>query len=196
MFLDLEGFANKAWDRKDLCAAGYRALEHRLEQAGLGPCLAEYLDRLRKLESGRPSIGGDAEAVRSYREAVARLSIATAAAIALNADCRAHDILAAHGDSDVDTLFRILMQCQVIDDVLDYQEDLSAGLPSFLTAPASLPQAMASMADAARSYAAGGEQSSRAVFPLRLALFIVSALARFVIRAASPRYRQAQQFAQ
>ena len=105
----------------------------------------------------RPSIGGDRrrfDEVRSYREAVARLSLATAAAIALNAEGSEADIQAAHGDSDVDTLFRIVMQCQIIDDVMDYAEDLSAGLPSFLTASASLPQAMALTARAARSYGA------------------------------------------
>ena len=200
LFLDIEGCANRAWDHKDLCAASYRTLRQRLERAGLGSCLSAYLDRLRELEGRRPSIGGDhrrADGVRSYREAVARLSIATAAAIALNDDCRAEHVHAAQSDADVDTLFRILMQCQIIDDVLDYGEDLAAGLPSFLTAPASLTQAMASTANAARSYARdGGPSSTNAVFPLRMTLRIVSAVAMLVIRAADPRHRHAQQFAQ
>ena len=53
-----------------------------------GLCVEEYLGRLRDLESRRPSIGGDHrrfDEVRLYREGVARLSLATAAAIALNA---------------------------------------------------------------------------------------------------------------
>jgi hypothetical protein len=196
MCLDLESCANAAWDHKDLCAAEYRTLKQRLENAGLGPCIGEYRDQLRALESTRPSVGGDADAVRSYREAVARLSITTAAVIALNGGRRAEDIRAPHYDSDVETLFRILMQCQIIDDVVDYEEDLSGGLPSFLTASASLPQAVASAADAARSYAAGGNNSAAAVFPLRLALRVVSALARLVVRVAHPRQRPAQQLAQ
>jgi len=200
LFLDLEGCANRAWDHKALCAASYRTLRQRLERAGLGSCLEAYLDRLRDLEGRRPAIGGDhrgADAVRSYREGVARLSIATAAAIALNDDCRAEHLDAAQGDADVDTLFRILMQCQIIDDVVDYAEDLAAGLPSFLTAPASLPQAMASTADAARSYARDGAPSSTdAVFPLCITLRIVSAVAMFVVRAGDPRHRHAKQFAQ
>jgi hypothetical protein len=199
LFLDIEGCANRAWDNKQLCAASYRTLRQRLERAGLGACLEAYLDRLRKLEGRRPSIGGGhrrADAVRSYREAVARLSITTAAALALNDDCRAEHVHAAR-DADVDALFRILMQCQIIDDVVDYAEDLAAGLPSFLTASASLSQAMASTADAARSYAAdGGPSPTSTVFPLRITLRIVSAVTMLVVRAADLRHRHAQQFAQ
>ena len=135
LFLDFEGCTNAAWDHKDLCEAEYQAIRQRLETAGLGSCVVEYLGRLRELERARPSIGGDRrcfDEVRSYREAVARLSLGTVAAIALNAEGRESDIYATQCDGDVDTLFRILMQCQVIDDVMDYAEDMSAGLPSFL----------------------------------------------------------------
>ena len=128
-FLDFQACTNAAWDRKDLCAAEYRALRQRLEQAGLGLWIEEYLSRLRELESRRPPIGGDHrrfDEVRSYREAVVRLSLATITAIALNAECLDDGIQATHGDRDVDALFRIAMQCQIIDDVLDYAEDLSA----------------------------------------------------------------------
>lgn len=188
MFLDFEGCANAAWDHKHLCEADYRAIRHRLEQAGLGLCLEEYLNRLRELEGRRPSMGGDRgrfDEVRSYREGVARLSIATAAAIALNAECREDDIRAAYHDRDVDMLFRILMQCQIIDDVLDYRQDVSAGLPSFLTASASMPEALALTAEAARSYAEGRERpSGRAVLPLRLALQVVTVLTKWVVHVA------------
>lgn len=183
MFLDLEGCTNALWDHKGLCAAEYLALRQQLMNAGLGACLEAYLKRLRALESRRPSIGGDHrnfDEVRSYREAVARLSIDTAAAIALDAE-----------DRETDTLFRILMQCQIIDDILDYPADLSAGLPSFLTAAASLPQAMELTARAARHYAASPEGS---VLPLQVALGVVSAMARLVIAAAPHRHRQARRF--
>lgn len=188
MFLDFEGCANAVWDHKDLCAADYQALRRRLEQTGLGPCIGGYLSRLHELESRRPLIGGDHrrfDEVRLYREAVARLSIATAAAIALNPACRQEHIQAAHGDGDVDMLFRVLMQCQIIDDVLDYTEDVSAGLPSFLTAPASLPLAMALTADAARSYAAVPASSSgNGLFPLRMALRLFTMVTKLVVRLA------------
>ena len=199
MFLDFEGCANASWDHKDLCEEEYRGIRQRLEEGGLGLCIETYLSRLRELESRRPSIGGGHrrfDQVRSYREAVARLSIATVAAIALNAKGREEDIRTAHSDSDVETLFRILMQCQIIDDVVDYTEDRSARLPSFLTASASLPQAMALTAEAARSYAASPERSSgNGVFPLRMALCVVTAVTKLVVRVADQRYRSARQIA-
>ena len=163
-FLDFQACTNAVWDGKDLCAAEYRALRQRLEKAGLGLWITEYLCRLRELETRRPSLGGDRrrfDDVRSYREAVARLSLATITAIALNAECLEDGIRATYCDSDVAALFRMAMQCQIIDDVVDYREDLSAGLPSFLTASASLPQAMALTAEAARSYAASREAFGR-----------------------------------
>lgn len=186
LFMDFQGCANATWDHKVRCEDESQVLRHRLDQAGLGPCIEEYLGRLQHLESRRPPIGGDHQRfdeVRSYREGVVRLAISTAAAIALNDHCRKEDIRAAHCDSDVDTLFRILMQCQIIDDVLDYAEDRSAGLPSFLTASASLPQAMRWTAEASRDYAAAREPSSvNDVFPIRVALTIAAAAAQFIVR--------------
>lgn len=189
-FLDFAGCTNAAWDHKRLCEANYEAIRQRLEGAGLGGCIEVYLARLRDLESRRPPIGGDHrnfDEVRSYREAVARLSLATAVAIALDGECRAPTADTARADGDVDTLFRILMQCQIIDDVLDYSADLSAGLPSFLTASRSLPQARALTAGAARYYAASGTRSSgNGVLPLRLALGVVTAVTTVVVHFAGP----------
>jgi len=185
LFMDFQGCTNATWDHKVQCEAEGEAIQHRLDQAGLGLCVEEYLSRLQHLESRRPSIGGDDrrfDQVRLYREGVARLSIATAAAIALNDHCRKQDIRAAHCDGDVDTLFRILMQCQIIDDVMDYEEDRSARLPSFLTASASLPQAIQLTAGASRDYAAARESSSGNIFPLRVALTIASAATQLIIR--------------
>ena len=187
-FLDFQACTNAVWDRKDLCAAEYRALRQRLEQAGLGVWIEEYLSRLRELEIRRPPIGGDHrrfDEVRSYREAVARLSLASITAIALNAECLEDGIQATHGDSDVAALFRMAMQCQIIDDVIDYRKDLSAGLPSFLTASASLPQAMALTAEAARSYApSGGRSAGGVVFPLQAALYVVTVVTKLVVGVA------------
>lgn len=185
MFMDFEGWTNAVWDEKNLCATEYEAVRQRLTQAGLGSCVEAYLGRLRALESGRPAGGGDHwrfEEVRRYREAVIRLSLGTVLAIALKAESLDEGIRSIHRDDDAGTLFQIAMQCQVIDDVLDHAEDLSAGLPSFLTASASLPQAMALTARAARSYAAPRRGSScPAVFPLRLALGVVTAVTRFIL---------------
>jgi hypothetical protein len=194
-FLDLQGCANAAWDRKDLCDGEFQATQQRLEHAGLGDCIEAYLSRLRELESHRPSIGGDRrrfDDVRPYREAVVRLSIATAAAIALNAERFEDEIRAAQLDSDVDTLFRVLMQCQIIDDVLDHGEDLFAGLPSFLTASASPAEALEFTAEAARDYGANARHD--AVFPLRVALLVFTVVTTLVVRVA--RWRELESFRQ
>ena len=176
-FLDFEGCANAEWDNKSLCEKQCRAIRQQLEAAGLGACIEGYRLDLRDLESRRPSPGGDHRRfieVRDYRERVARLSIATAAGIALpriDGD-----------DADVDALFRILMQCQIVDDVLDYSEDASAGLPSFLTASESLPDAREWITDAIRLYAGVPvSQTPRIVWPFRVALRLFTLAARMVI---------------
>ena len=203
-FIDFQGCANAAWDGKTLCEADYRSFQQQLVAAGLGVCIDEYLRQLRELESRRPAIGGDDQRfdeVRAYREAVARLAATTDAAIALNAACRAEDILATQDDHDVEMLFRILMQCQIIDDVIDYRQDLSAGLPSFLTASASLPDAIALTAEAVRSYAANApardlrpansaDSSPAVVFPVRTALGVLTAVTKLVVRLAQWRHAQ------
>lgn len=189
VFLDLEGCANAAWDHKGLRQADYDAMRRRLETAGLGPCIDAYLARLRELEEQRPSPGGDRrhfEEVRAYREGVARLSMTTAAAIALTDTGRAAEISRTNSDRDVETLYRILMQCQVIDDVVDYEEDLVAGLPSFLTAVTSLPLALELTTASVGRYAAG----SRGLWPMRVALAAITAMTTlvvFVARRSSPR---------
>jgi hypothetical protein len=192
-FLDFQACTNAAWDRKDLCQAEYGALRQRLEKAGLELWIEAYLSQLQELERRRPPIGGDHrrfDEVRSYREAVARLSLVTVAAIALNLKSPEDAIRATECDSDVDTLFRIAMQCQIIDDVLDYREDASAGLPSFLTATASLPEALELTAKAARHYAASRDLSSGSgALPLRLALCAVTAVTKLVVRVARRRHR-------
>jgi hypothetical protein len=180
MVLDFQAWTNAAWDRKDLCQPEYRASLRRLEQAGLGLYIEDYLRRLRALESRRPPIGGDRQNfddVRAYREAVARLSLATVTAIALDTECLEGAIRATEHDRDVSTLYRMALQCQIIDDVLDYPADLSASLPSYLSATASLPEAVECTAHAARSYSSG-----HGVFPLRVALCILSGAARLVVR--------------
>lgn len=186
LFLDFQGCANATWDRKVPCESESRAIRHQLDRSGLRPYVEEYLRRLQQLESRRPSIGGDRrrfDEVRIYREEVARLSIATAAAIALNPPCRSDDIRAASGDGDIDILFRVLMQCQIIDDVLDYREDRCAGLPSFMTASASLTDALEWTATASRGYGSV-HWSGHRVFPLRVALAIITAATRLIVRLA------------
>ena len=194
MALDFLGCTNAAWDQKDDCRTEYEATLERLHRAGLGPHIDAYLNRLGELEVGRPRIGGDDrrfDEVRSYREAVARLCVQTAAAIALDGEFSDNAPPDTYRDNDVETLVRILLQCQIIDDVVDYTDDVSAGLPSFLTATGSVSQALELTSGAARSYGAGGERSPRgAIFPFRITLALFTAAATFVVRLAERRYRQ------
>ena len=193
MALDFLGCTNAAWDQKDDCRTEYEATLDRLREAGLGPHIDAYLNRLGELEVGRPRIGGDHrrfDEVRSYREAVAHLCVRTAAAIALDGGRNNGTVLPARRDPDVETLVRILLQCQVIDDVVDYADDLSAGLPSFLTATASLSQAMELTSAAARTYGAISERpAGAAIFPFRITLALFTATARLAVRVAGWRHR-------
>lgn len=196
MFFDFAGLTNAALDHKALCDAEYSGLLERLQGAGLGRTIDDYLARLRTLEDGRPPAGGDRhrfDEVRAYREAVAWLSLAVAAGIALTPSVP-DDRAGGTDDGDVETLLRILMQCQIIDDVLDYHADAAAGLPSFTTACASLPEAMALTADAARGYASA--RGVRGILPLRVTLRLVTVLTALVLVAGRPRPANARQFAQ
>lgn len=189
LFLDFAGDANAAWDRKGMSTSALLTARRHLEVAGLGACVDEYLRRLAILEGARPAPGGGRGRladVRAYREGVARLSLETAAAIALASPCSGAALRLVRSDRDVDTLFRILMQCQIIDDVLDYRDDASAGLPSFLTASASLPEALEMARVAAHDYAAAGERScDRAIFPLHAALRVFSSAAYMIVHVAA-----------
>ena len=184
LVLDFQACTNAAWDDKTLSRDEYRTARRRLEEAGLGRYVEEYLGRLRPREGERPPIGGDRRNfadVRAYREAVARVSLATLTAIALDAEVE-DAVRATRRDRDVVTLYRLALQCQVIDDVWDYPTDLSAGLPSYLTATASLSEALELTTHAARSYGT----RSHGVFPLRVALRLLSAAARLVVRMGPP----------
>ena len=185
--LDFQACTNAVLDRKQLYAGECHTLRQQLEKAGLGAWIRKYLNRVEELEAGRPPVGGDRrrfDDVRSYREAVARLSLATVAGIALNAECLEDAIRSTYCESDVAALFRMAMQCQIIDDVVDYEEDLSAGLPSFLTASASLSEAMAWTAGAVRSYGARRRSAGGGAFPLEAALSVLTAVTMLVVAVA------------
>ncbi len=183
--LDFEACANAAFDNKDGCRIERRRTLQLLEEAGLGSSVAEYLRRLGELESRRPTVGGDYRQFRKvgcYREAVVRLSLGMVAATANGNQCLNEGIRATYCDTDLNILFRIAMQCQIMDDVLDYSKDKSAGLPSFLTASQSLPLAFELTWLAALGYA-GDRDLPRTGddFPLRAALFLVSTCTKLVI---------------
>jgi len=181
--LDFAACTNAVFDHKAGCRDERRATRRLLDEAGIGSSVADYLRRLDDLESGRPLPGGDRcqfHEVRTYREAVVRLSLGMVATAASGNRCLDEAVMATDGDGDL--LFRIVMQCQIIDDALDYSQDRAAGLPSFLTACESLPQALELTQIAARDYADDRRVVRPAdVFPLRAALFLVSTCARLVV---------------
>jgi hypothetical protein len=183
--LDFGASANAAFDNKPFCRDEFRMTQQFLQNAGVGLAADEFLKRLRALEKQRPGIGGDLghfRRVRLYREAIVRLSLAMVAVVASGRYCLDEEIQATYADKNLEILFRIVMQCQVIDDVLDYSQDMSAELPSFLTASESLPLAFELTRLAAEDYA-GDRNPPRTdtIIPLRLALFGVSRCAKLVV---------------
>lgn len=177
-------FDKKAYRRKEL-----ELTRQILDEAGLHSMVEEVLRRLSDLEGRRPSPFGAFEddrqfhEARSYREAVVRLWLGTVAATAAGSRCLEEGILATYADDVLELLFRIVMQCQIIDDVLDYSRDASAGLPSFLTASASLRDAIERTYQAACEYAHDRDlPRSDDLLPLRAALGIASICARLMIR--------------
>ena len=184
-FLDFAACANAVFDNKDCCRLEWHLTLQLLEEAGMRSSVVEYLRRLSDLESRRPLPGGDDwqfQKVRLYREAVVRLSLAMVATTANGNQCLDEGICATCRDADLNILFRIVMQCQIIDDVLDYSRDLSAELPGFLTACNSLPQALELTRLAALGYADDRDwPRTGELFPLRTALLLVSMCTRLVM---------------
>lgn len=202
VFLDFGACANAAFDNKRCRQYEYRRSLHLLEEAGIRSFVDEYLRRLESLESNRPLPGGDPaqfNRVLLYREAVIRLSLGMVAATVAGNHCLDEGIRATWGDAASRILFQIVMQCQIIDDVLDYSKDMAAGLPGFLTACKSLPQAFARTRLAAHGYADDRDLPRTGdLFPLRVALILVSTLTRLVLLLGRWKYRGylGQQFAE
>ena len=186
--LDFGACANAVFDNKNCCRHEYHRTLRLLEEVGIGPEAAEYLRRLRDLEAVRPSPGGDDRRLREvarYREDVVRLSLGMVAAIAEGRPSLHESIRATGCQGDLNLLFRIVMLCQIIDDVLDYRRDLSGGLPSFLTAADSLPKSFEFTRHAAHGYADGGHVPHRlGAFPLQAALSLVSIGTQLMIALA------------
>jgi hypothetical protein len=183
--LDYGACANDFFDGHDFSSQEYQATRRLLDRAAASVSVNEYVRRLRDLERRRPSPGGDAgqhRQAQSYRESVIRLSLGMIAATTLGSLTLEDGIRATYRDEDLETLYRIVMLCQIIDDFLDFATDIDRGLPSFLTAHASPPTALALTAEAATRYAdRRGLPGSPHVFPFRLALLGISVLAKVVI---------------
>ena len=183
--LDFAACVNAGFDHKRCCLRELGETLQMLEEAGLGAFVADYLRRLKELETRRPMPGqNDVQfhGVRSYREAVIRLSLGMVAATVNGSQGLNEAIRATYCNTGLMILFRIVMQCQIIDDVLDYSQDVAAGLPSFLTACKSLSQAFEFVQLAALNYAQDRDLPRTGdLYPFRLALFLVSTSAKLVI---------------
>ena len=136
-----------------------------------------YAKRLRRLERARPDSSECATAVKRYRENVNSLSLATLWALA-HALTLANAEMEIERESDLRLLFKIVMQTQLIDDVLDVRHDRCRGLPSFTTGPEVTATSLSAMVSI---YSESGPILFDRNFCLRVALKIVAASARIVI---------------
>jgi hypothetical protein len=171
--LDFGAALNARLDDKNGSPAEFVATRALLEDAGLNVAVADYAHRLEWLETNRPQPGDDAElsgAVRDYRESVVRLSLGMVALAGGLENSLDEAIDSTSRDLELNVLFRIVMLCQILDDVADYPIDCHAGLPSFLTASRSLEKSLAFTRLAAREYGTLPIDSRRAAWPLRFAL--------------------------
>jgi hypothetical protein len=183
--LDFGASTNAVLDHKRQRPDELGASFHMLKQGARSPCVNQYVHRLVELERGRPMpLGDDAQhqKVRTYREDVVRLSLGMLATTAGLCGSLEEGIDATRSEDDLNLLFRMVMLCQIIDDVLDYSADLCAALPSFLTGAFSLPRAFELTHFSARGY---GDIRHRPVaadlFPLRVALVLISHLTKGLI---------------
>lgn len=186
--LDFGACTNAIFDDKEYSRKELELTRQILDEAGLHSIVEAVLRQLSHLEGRRPSPFGPFRDdrrfhdIRSYREAVARLWLGAVEATAAGSGCLEEGIRATYGDDVLDILFRIVMQCQIIDDVLDYSRDASAGLPSFLTASASLSEAIERTHQASCEYARHRDlPRSGDVLPLRMALAVASICAKLMI---------------
>lgn len=186
MLLECGACINRHFDRKGFDRHAYRGLRTKLKQAGMNRLAVAYTKQIKAIENGRPSPGGDAlryQDVRAYREAVIRLSLALVTAAAFDFDSPDDGLAVLRDKGDFEIICRIVMQCQVIDDVLDERKDRAAGLPSFLTATVSRGLALEMTEDLIADYReAKNLEPTRAAFAFQIALAAVSAIAWFVLQ--------------
>ncbi|WP_145450895.1 hypothetical protein [Gimesia panareensis] len=183
--LDFGSYANDYYDGKQFSFEKYQMTRRLLKAHDSKLVVREYLNRLRELEKQRPATGGDDRRhsqAQLYREVVVRLSLGMLAAASLEEMTVEEGIEATLQTADFELLFRIVMLCQVIDDVIDYRQDADAGLPGLMTCSTSPTRALKLTSASAARYADQRSLStSPALFPFRLALWGVAALTRTAI---------------
>jgi len=141
-----------------------------------------YAKRLRRLERTRPDPGDCAAVVKCYRENVNRVSLAALWALA-SARTLAAAELEIECEADLHLLFKIVMQTQLIDDLLDVRHDRARGLPSFA---AGADVTAASLLELVSVYSDLTPIQLDRSFCLRVALKIVAASAWILIALRTP----------
>ena len=190
--LDFGACLNDLFDGEGFSRAEYRLTRRLLDADRAGAIADDYQERLRALEESRPLPGGNARQhaeAQGYRESVVRLSLGAIVATIFGVTID-EGIRATQEDEDLEIVFRIVMLCQVIDDVIDFASDARNGLPSFLTAHSVPSQALALTLDAVLRYSdRSGVSSSAHLFPLRAGLAAMSTLSRVIILVSHWRMR-------
>jgi len=198
VLLDFGATVNAAFDGKAYCQDEFRRIRKLLDAAGMSTTVADYWTQLQQLELRRPSAFGDrlqCRKVQFYREDVVRLSLGVLTATTFGYTNVDEGLWAVRTDFDLQILFRIVMQLQIIDDVMDFAKDNARRLPGFLTASESLQESFQLTQQATRSYATiKGAIQTESSLPLRIAHFVVSAITRLVVTLG--RWRQRIRFVQ
>ena len=186
--LDYGACANAVCDRKPSPFQEIQTTQRLLDAAGFRPSAEEYWRRIQNIERQRPGAGGQPmqfSIARAYREEVVELSLGVLATAAFGLEFVDDGIQVVRTEPDLAIVFRIVMQCQVIDDAVDYSKDTADGLPSFLTSSESLPQAFELTAQVSRNYTDLKNVARCAhVLPFRIALVVVSVIAKLVMTLA------------
>lgn len=155
VLLDHAACLNRFYDEKGFSQQEYLATKKQLASAGIQQLAEVYRTWLRCLEQQRPAIGAESwefHQARRYREEVVELSLALLSAQVFERASLDESLASLNREEDMQLLLRIVMQCQVIDDVLDYRTDHFAGLPSFLTTSQTIAQGLAQTRRASRGY--------------------------------------------
>lgn len=192
LWLDFAASANADFDGKKSCPDEFHRIRGMLDDAGIGATIDDYWMRIQELESRRPSAFGDRSQfrkVQKYREDVVRLSLGVLTTTAFGYANVDDGVRAVRTNEELQMLFRIVMQCQIIDDVMDFANDSAMKLPGFLTASESLLESFELTHYTARCYASHqGLAQIGNLFPLRIALFTASAMTKLFITLG--RWRQ------
>jgi len=130
--MELGALLNDRFDGDLYPAQALRSAVSWFRNSSSRELVKNYAKLLRLYERGRPQREEGLAAITSYRENVNRLSLAMLWALASDTSLEAAQ-REIHSDNSLQLLFRIIMQCQLIDDVLDIRKDRLQRLPSFAT---------------------------------------------------------------